>query len=167
MAVDQRLNSDQVDLDSLVHRHVVQGEKDAVVDPRLEQGSALQREVAGRPTLECLLLFAELDLSEEAQAAGVDSQDRNMGGCCLLRSPEQGAVAPDADDQAGAVQLARERAGALSRRREIGPPAKAAGFEPRASLHHRSTADVDPWMADDANRVSHLASDGERTRDCP
>src|SRR5260370_15016008 len=130
MAVDQRLNSDQVDLDSLVHRPVVQGEKDAVVDPRLEQGSALQREVAGRPTLECLLLFAELDLSEEAQAAGVDSQDRNMGGGCLLRRPEQGAVAPDADDQAEAVYLAPVSAGAVFRRAPTGPHAHTPRFQP-------------------------------------
>src|ERR1700674_2981594 len=167
MAVDEGLDPDQVDLDPLVYGHVVEGKKDAAVDARLEQGSALQREVAGRPAFERIPLFAKLDLRQEAKPTGVDPEHRNVGTGRLLGRPQQGAVTPDADDQAGAVELALQRARALLRGGAIGPDTKAARLELPSSLHHRGTADVDARMADDAHRVSHVASNAEGTRDCP
>src|ERR1700730_589525 len=167
MAVDEGLDPNQVDLDPLVHGYVVQDKKRAIGDAGLEQGSTLQREVAGRPALERLSLFAKLDLRQEAEPSGVDPQDRDVGGGRLLGGPEQGAVAPDADDQAGAVQLALQRSRPLFGRGAVGPDAKTALFEPAARLHHRGTANIDAWMADDANRVSHSASNAPGIRGCP
>jgi hypothetical protein len=54
-------------------------------------------------TVERLSLVAELDLRQEAEPARVDPEDWDMGGRRLLGRPQQGAIAPDADDEAGAV----------------------------------------------------------------
>src|SRR5436305_1896607 len=85
----------------------------------------------------------------------------------LLGGPEQGAVAADADDQAGAVKGIDQGARALLRRRAVGPDPITALLEPAARLHHRRAADVDPGMADDADGLSHSASDTTGIRGYP
>src|SRR2546426_602754 len=157
LAVHRDHDPDQVDLDALVNHGVIQRMKNAIADPRLEQGPTLEREVPGGPAIQGLPLFAQLDLGEEPEPASVDAQHRNMGGRRLLGGPEQGAVAADADDQAGAVKGIDQGARALLRRGAVGPDPITALLEPAARLHHRRTADVDPGMADDADGLSHSA----------
>src|SRR5436309_14335546 len=111
--------------------------KDAIADTRLEQGAPLQREVAGGPAIERLSLFAQLHLGEKTEATGIDPEHGNMSRSRLLRRPEQGAVAADAADQAGAVQGIDQGARALLRRPAVVPVRKTALHKPEDVFHHR------------------------------
>src|SRR5438270_309518 len=141
----------------------------AAIEPHglLEQGPPLEREVPGGPAIERFPLFAHLDLGEEPEPTGVDAEHGNVSGRRLLGGPEQGAVAADADDQAGAVKGIDQGARALLRRRAVCPDPITALLEPAARLHHRRAADVDPGMADDADGLSHSASDTTGIRGYP
>src|SRR4029077_11972038 len=146
-----------------VHDHVVEGVEDAVADPRLEQRSALQLEVASGPAVERLPFIAELDLREEPETAGIDPQDRDARGRRLLRRPQQGAIAPDAHDQPGAVEVTGQRTRTFFRGGAVRPDTKPARLQLPARPHHRWAADVDARMADDSDGVSHGASNRAET----